>query len=293
MSARIEMTGQRYGHWTVIRFAGKLSNGQAGWLCRCDCGNQRTIPRSNLVNGLSTQCVDCSGRIGEFQDLTGKTFGRWTVLSFAEKKGTNILWLCRCSCGQEAVVAAGNLRSGGSTRCLRCARSGESNPNYKTGAHVGGDKAGKRNITYISWLGAMLRCTDPNCELWPRYGGNGILMCKRWRESYQAFLADMGPRQRGGYSLDRLNRDETTRHYSCGKCSECLEKGWIFHCRWATDAEQHRNKSNNRHLTFRGRTMCVVDWAHECGIKVSTLFARLNKGWSVKRALTTPTRNRY
>lgn len=52
-------------------------------------------------------------------NLKGKIFGRWTVISESDKRGKNgeILWNCRCICGNEKIVIAGNLRSGTSTSC--------------------------------------------------------------------------------------------------------------------------------------------------------------------------------
>jgi hypothetical protein len=60
-------------------------------------------------------------------------------------------------------------------------------------------------------------------------------------------------------------------------------------CRWATHADQQRNKTNTKNLTFNGKTQCAKQWAAELGIHYATLIYRLNRGgWTVEAALTTP-----
>jgi hypothetical protein len=100
-------------------------------------------------------------------------------------------------------------------------------------------------------------------------------VCERWlgENGWPNFLADMGKRPGPKFTLERINN----------------ELGYFpGNCRWATYKEQLRNTRNTRFLTLNGRTMCVTDWASESGLERVTLFARLRKGWSVEKALTTP-----
>ena len=53
-----------------------------------------------------------------FIDLTGKKFGRLTVIKRAGyNKWKQILWLCKCECGKEKIIQRGNLRTGGTQSC--------------------------------------------------------------------------------------------------------------------------------------------------------------------------------
>lgn len=59
-------------------------------------------------------------------------------------------------------------------------------------------------------------------------------------------------------------------------------------CRWATDEQQSRNKKNNKIIEFNGESKCLVDWATQYGLEKRTLCARLQDGWSIEKAITTP-----
>lgn len=138
--------------------------------------------------------------------------------------------------------------------------------------------AGKRNRIhgrtdtpeFKIWTGVLTRCENPRCEAYPRYGGRGIEVCERW-QTFENFLADMGPRPSADHSIDRIENDG---NYEPGNC------------RWATDAEQNQNTRSNRLLTYAGRTQPLSVWAREFGIRRETVRERLKAGWDVERALT-------
>ena len=124
-------------------------------------------------------------------------------------------------------------------------------------------------------MGMIQRCRNPRNIGYDRYGGRGISFDPRWGK-FENFLSDMGDRP-DGYTLERLHTD---RNY------------WRGNCIWLPSERQQQNQSSNRLITWRLRTLCISQWEKELGIKRSTLQRRLERGWSVEKAFTTPLRGK-
>lgn len=139
---------------------------------------------------------------------------------------------------------------------------------------------------FTSWRGMLARCYSEKAARYGRYGGRGIVVCSRWRGSYQAFLGDMGRRPTPEHSVDRVDGDG---HYACGKCQECATNGWTPNCKWSTRKEQQRNRANTRYLEHNGRIRPLSEWAEMAGIPDSVLRARMDKhGMTASEAISTP-----
>ncbi|MEL7337468.1 MAG: hypothetical protein AAFN70_14840, partial [Planctomycetota bacterium] len=128
------------------------------------------------------------------------------------------------------------------------------------------------NRAYHVWLMMLQRCYLPSCNIFHKYGAKGVTVCDRWRDSFEAFIDDMGFGA-VGLSIDRINNAKV---YSPETC------------RWATNTQQQRNRTNNRLIEYEGETLCVADVADRCGIPDRVLRRRLSSGWTVERATTTP-----
>lgn len=127
---------------------------------------------------------------------------------------------------------------------------------------------------YERWVAMIERCESINTINYKKYGGRGIKVCKKWRNSFVKFYEDMGPMPTNKHEIDRIDNDGNYEPRNC---------------RWATPKENCRNKSNNHTLTFRGKTMTIQEWSEKIGINNSTLLKRVTEyKWSTEKALTTP-----
>ena len=208
--------------------------------------------------------------MGKVQDRTGDVYGRLTVLRFAgqDKHGVS-LWWCRCACGTEEIANSMAMRCGGkrSCGCLQKENllSGREALHQKSRTH-GKSKTREHHI----WQNMIYRCETTTCRQYATYGGRGIAVCKRWRESFAAFLEDMGPAPSILHTVDRIDNN--------GPYSP-------ENCRWATRKQQALNRSSNRLITAGELTMTLSEWSERSGIHEATIHGRLRRGWPPEKAV--------
>jgi hypothetical protein len=111
-----DITGNKYGNLLVLEFAGTNKYRSSLWKCLCDCGNTKIISGSCLKNGDTKSC-GCL----KFFDLTGKKFGKLTVIRSLGRKDRQIVWECLCECGNKTEVISASIRDG-STKSCGCLR---------------------------------------------------------------------------------------------------------------------------------------------------------------------------
>ena len=196
-------------------------------------------------------------------DLTGRTFGRLTVISEAQAKSQKVRWYCSCACGQTSTVLACNLTSGKTSSCGCMSKTGLALAR-KHGMHG--------TPEYSVWRGMKNRCLNPLEPAFPSYGGRGIKVCERWL-SFESFRADMGERPECG----TIERIDVNGDY----CPE--------NCKWVTLAEQQANRRNTVRVQINGKTQPLKYWCKELGRSYKAVHLRLTRyGYSIDRALDLP-----
>ncbi len=200
-----------------------------------------------------------------FIDLSGQRFRKLLAVKLIRNNGKP-RWECRCDCGKNRLVRGSMLREGRTKSC-GCLVGEVRRPRAIPGAMIGG----KVSPEYIIWAGMKARCSNPKHDRYGSYGGRGIKVCARWMK-FENFLADMGQRPNGRYSIERKNTDGDYEP------SNCI---------WLPLSKQARNTTVNRRITFNGETLCIAEWAERLGLSQSTLTERLEK-WTLERALTEP-----
>jgi hypothetical protein len=199
-------------------------------------------------------------------DMTGKKFGRLTVINRVEKRPNGrAFWHCECDCGNKLIVIGKDLRNGNTKSC-GCLRKEAVGVRFRTHGQA-------ESRLYYIWLTMKQRCENPNSTKAKDYCHRGITICREWH-SFEAFqewaLAN-------GYAENlTIDRIDNNKDYSPDNC------------RWTDNKTQANNRRSNVLLTFNGITQTIAQWAEQLGIKFNTLQGRIKYlNWSVERALTT------
>ncbi|MCR8978718.1 hypothetical protein [Brevibacillus laterosporus] len=174
--------------------------------------------------------------MGVFIDLTGKRFGRWTVIrkSLSIGNGTkpSVHWECLCDCGEKREVMGSSLRSGVSQSCGCLQRKRVAEVNSVIHRKHGGTR---KDRLYRVWRGMIDRCYYPSHNRYSDYGGRGIFVCEEWRRDYTAFRnwalvsGYDANAPRGECTIDRINVNGPYAPWNC---------------RWVDSITQASNKRN-------------------------------------------------
>jgi len=201
-------------------------------------------------------------------DLTGRTFGEWTVTGkdSSIRKYKNIYWICRCSCGSVKSVYSQSLKNGGSVSCGCKTNELISAANKVHGLHG--------HPLNMIWCNMRRRCGDPKIARYKSYGGRGITVCDEWNSNFVPFYNwAISNGYARGLSIERIDVDG----------NYCPDN-----CKWIPLSDQVFNRTDTRLIEYLGIKKTINEWSAETGITRSAIVHRFDRGWSIDRIITTP-----
>lgn len=202
----------------------------------------------------------------KMRDVTGQRFGYLIASSFTHviQNGKKLsAWNCKCDCGKEVIVLAGNLYNGKTLSCGCMRGKLISNSKIKHGMHD--------SRIYMIWKGIRGRCYVDSNQAYDNYGGRGIVMCQEWKESFVKFME--WAFQNGYSDTLSIDRIDVNGNYE------------PENCRWITMHEQSYNKRNSKLIEIDGVTKCLSEWSQITGIDRKTLSGRYERGDKTRERL--------
>lgn len=275
----VDLEGKRFGKLTAIRKTKPhvTSGGRyvTMWECVCDCGNKTTVSTQKLRKGHTTSC-GCNkknNKGGRFNDLTGRKFGRLTVIRYLqeeERETKRKCWLCQCECGTVKGFNINKLTSGNTVSCS-CAKSeriGNLNKKYRN----------QNKRLYTIYRAMLERCFDEDNEEYHNYGGRGITVCEEWRDNFDDF-ADWA--MTNGY-------DEHAPRGQCTLDRKDNNKGYSpDNCRWITNKEQQNNRRYHIHILHDGKEYTLSQLARKLNIPYMYMWHRyVEKGMNIEKIIS-------
>ena len=292
MGAKICLIGKTFGMLTVIS-EDERRGSELTWLCRCECGREKSVRGSSLRHGQTTSCGCRAAERGRVvgklpkakRDITGKRYGRLIAVEFVDNNHRGACrWRFVCDCGKEIVAEARNIKNGHRKSC-GCLNTETRRARAAIGLSHTHDMS--KSPEYKSWTAMKHRCKSLSRWHWRSYGRKGVQVCDGLRVKFEQFLAVMGPRPHG-YQIDRIDNGG---NYSCGQCDHCRMMKWGKNVRWVPVVVNVQNRDTCIPVEIDGIKTCVSGAARMSGNLPQTAYYRMKHyDMDPLTAATKPTR---
>ena len=192
------------------------------------------------------------------KDLTGKKFGKLTVLGLAKETSRKTFWVCQCECGNCKTVRSDSLQDG-TTKSCGCLKKAQDKINLTANhKHL---QSGTR--IYAIWSGIKSRCNNIHNARYMSYGGRGITICKEWNESFESFYKwALANGYNESLTIDRINNGGNYEPNNC---------------RWTTNKEQSNNRRSNVLIIIGNAKKTLTEWCEIFQLNPHTIMARYER----------------
>jgi hypothetical protein len=176
----------------------------------------------------------------------------------------------QCECGARKVMDHHSVKvASKSCGCLtmEALKAGKHNENREPLHGKSKDKV------YHAWSNVVQRCTNPKNKHYANYGGRGITVCKKWQESFVAFLSDVGEPKTSQDTIDRIDNENG------------YEPGNV---RWVSRKQNQRNRRNTVYVNYNGKKTPLVEACEKLNVCSDLVRSRLVWGWTFEEAVRVP-----
>ena len=260
MPKAIDWTTRRIGRVNIMSLHSR-GNGASKWNCVCDCGNNFIALAVSFKNGKKFECKKCVFKRRRTEDLTGRQFGRWTVLKMDVNEKNKTICICKCDCGAIGKVAPCLLgKKGKSNSCGCLGRKQKSiwvNDTLYPPIH------GKsRTKLYATRIRIIHSCYNEKHISYFQYGAEGYTVCELWKNSALDFFNWCV--EKGWEEKKVISIKDGCKEYNPENCFIIPEI-------------EYRKSLLAKQLEYNGVTKSVLEWSEERGMKFLTLLRRLRR----------------
>jgi len=267
-----DFTGMKFGKLTALyRIKTEKTTGRgkhAMWMCKCDCGNTKIISSTRLAHGKTDNCgcmdSKCRNKKGQFtkgenvKDISGKKFGKLTVLKLDKIVNRKSYWIVKCECGTIKTVRSDTLKV--ITSC-GCDKKKQDIINFGITNH----HELNHHPVYSIWNAMINRCENPHNKHYNDYGGRGIKICEEWKDirNFSKWADETGFELGKNLSIERK---DVNGNY----CPE--------NCCWIDRKLQPRNRRNTVRLDMDGDNKSLSEWCEIYNVPYKKVIGRYCRG---------------
>ncbi len=266
----IDYTGRKIGRVQILEILHKKSSGII-WKCKCDCGLDFTCWGTSFKRGEKFECRECCKQRLRVPDLTGRKFGRWTVLYRSVDKRNKTCWYCRCDCGKQGFVDNSGLGKKGKSMSCGCLgrkeKSKHVNPSLYPPAH-----GLSKSKFYAMKTSLNHKCYNPKHPTYKLFGAKGITVCDVWRNGARD-MYDWAKSQ-GWEEGDIFCLKEGEKEFN--PTSVFILKENEFH--------SHLGLKGGFQITYNGETHSISKWAELFDVDKGALRRKIMKLPTVEEA---------
>lgn len=197
-------------------------------------------------------------------NISGQKFGMLYAIKLDSRDRHNReRWLFKCDCGKEKVIEKSSVKTGHTKSC-GCWQ-------IENNKVIGITHNKSKTREFKIWLGIKKRCLNKKHSTYKNYGGRGIKICDRWKDSFENFLADIGSAPSELYSIDRIDNNGNYEPSNC---------------KWVTRKEQNNNTRRNRIFSYEGNNYTLSNLCDKLELKYKLIYDRVTKlKWKIEEAI--------
>ncbi len=267
MPAFIDYSGKKIGRVNVLSL-NCMRIGGTQWNCQCDCSENFICWNASFRRGERFECKKCMNERKRGIDLTGRKYGRWTVLKRTLDTNNKTLWHCKCDCGNEGYIGTYCLGRKGKSESCGCLGRKRKSKHINTTLYPPAHGLSKSRF-YAAKTSLIHKCYNQKHKSYKLFGEVGIKVCDLWRNGAK----DM-------YMWAIENNWEESDVFFLKSGEKEFNPETVIILKENEFRSQIAEKGGNQ-ITYQGKTHSVKKWAEILDVDAMSLKRKIKNSPSI------------